>query len=79
MATNRLPLRRLCLWISCAIPSLPVPLSPLIITEALVFATFLASSTARQKAGEMPISEAHPVVREVGGWLEGSRRDPASF
>ena len=39
-----------------AITSLPVPLSPLIKTEASVAATFRASSTAFRKSGEMPMS-----------------------
>ena len=46
--------RRLCWWMNCAIISLPVPLSPLIMTEASVAATFCASSTAFVKDGEIP-------------------------
>jgi hypothetical protein len=39
-----------------AMTSLPVPLSPLMNTDASVAATFRASSTALRNSGEIPIS-----------------------
>ena len=48
-------LRRLFWWMNCAITSLPVPLSPLMKTEASVAATLRASSTAFRNDGDMPM------------------------
>ncbi len=47
--------RRLWWWMNWAMSSLPVPLSPLMSTEASVPATLRASSTALRNAGETPI------------------------
>ena len=46
--------RRLCWWMNWAMTSLPVPLSPLMNTEASVAATFRASSTALRNSGRDP-------------------------
>jgi hypothetical protein len=46
--------RRLWRWTNWANSSLPVPLSPISMTDASVWATFLASSTTRRNAGEAP-------------------------
>ena len=61
-ATSGRALRRLSRWISCAIISLPLPLSPVMKTEASVGATRRATSTAFRNAG------ADAEQRGVLGW-----------
>ncbi len=56
MGTSVRPARRLFWWMNWAMTSLPVPLSPLMKTEASVPATFRARSTACRKSGEIPMS-----------------------
>ena len=56
IGTSARPARRLFWWMNWAMTSLPVPLSPLMKTEASVAATLRASSTALRNSGEMPIS-----------------------
>ena len=55
IGTRARPARRLFWWMNWAITSLPVPLSPLMNTDASVPATLRARSTAWRNSGEMPI------------------------
>src|SRR2546422_732614 len=55
-ATNGRLDRRLLWWINWAISSLPLPLSPVMNTDASVGATLRASSIARWNAGAVPSS-----------------------
>ena len=76
-ATSGRALRRLSRWMSCAITSLPTPLSPVMNTDASVGATRRAMPTTLWNAGETPISEA-PAAAAPASPSAPARRSPDS-
>jgi hypothetical protein len=67
--------RRLCWWMYWAMSSLPVPLSPKIITEASVLATRLAMAMAWRSAPDSPISVSSSSSAGAGPSGRRSRPD----
>ncbi len=75
--TNGPLLRRLLAWIASAASSLPVPLSPVMSTEASVGATRPISSRILRNLGSAPISARRSKRRSSSSRLTAPRPSPA--